>query len=184
MHLIIEAFRRAFKDRTSFLGDPDFSMLPANSSTKTMPRPGAPQSIQTAPTPSKDLQRPAIFNTLAQAETQQTQKTQPSAPRESTHTTHYSVVDADGNAVAVTTTSTTGSVPASPPKASASSSTTKWMISPRKQVRPMATASSKAPLIPCPGKRPLSSMAPTVVLKDGKLFLVLGSPGSRASSPR
>ena len=50
---------------------------------------------------SKDLQRPAIFSELEQYASQHPQ---PSMVREPEHTTHYSVVDSDGNAVAVTTT--------------------------------------------------------------------------------
>jgi gamma-glutamyltranspeptidase / glutathione hydrolase len=180
VHLTAEAFRRAFFDRAEFLGDPDFTKLPIAQLTDKKYAEAWRATIDSDhATASKDLQRPAIFSTLAQADRQQTQESQPIPPRESPHTTHYSVVDADGNAVAVTTT------------------INDWFGS-----RVTATGLgfilndemddfSAKPGAPNgdgliqgaansigPGKRPLSSMTPTIVLKDGKLFLVLGSPGS------
>jgi len=180
VHLTVEAFRRAFFDRAEFLGDPDFSKLPiAQLTDKKYAEAWRVTIDPDHATPSKDLQRPAIFNTLAQAETQQTQKTQPSAPRESTHTTHYSVVDTDGNAVAVTTTINDWF---------GSRVTAEGLGFILNDEMDDFSAKAGAPngdgLIQGaansigPGKRPLSSMTPTVVLKDGKLFLVLGSPGS------
>ena len=180
VHLTVEAFRRAFFDRAEFLGDPDFSKLPiAQLTDKKYAEAWRATIDPDHATPSKDLQRPAIFNTLAQAETQQTQKTQPSAPRESTHTTHYSVVDTDGNAVAVTTTINDWF---------GSRVTAEGLGFILNDEMDDFSAKAGAPngdgLIQGaansigPGKRPLSSMTPTVVLKDGKLFLVLGSPGS------
>ena len=182
VHLTAEAFRRAFFDRAEFLGDPDFTKLPiAELTDKKYAEAWRATIDPDHATPSKDLQHPAIFQTLAQSDSQQSQQNhqQPTPPRESPHTTHYSVVDADGNAVAVTTT------------------INDWFGS-----RVTATGlgfllndemddfSAKAG-VPNgdgliqgaansigPGKRPLSSMTPTIVLKDGKLFLVLGSPGS------
>src|SRR5271167_3613055 len=100
VHLTAEAFRRAFFDRAEFLGDPDFSKLPVAQLTDKKYAEAWRATIDPDhATASKDLQRPAIFNMLAQANNQQQQP--PVAPRESPHTTHYSVVDADGNAVAV-----------------------------------------------------------------------------------
>ena len=179
VHLTAEAFRRAFFDRAEFLGDPDFSKLPiAQLTDKKYAEAWRATIDPDHATPSKDLQRPAIFTTLAQTDAQQ-QRQQPTPPRESPHTTHYSVVDADGNAVAVTTTindwfgsrvTATGlgfllndemddfSAKAGEPNGDG-------LI--------QGAANSIGP-----GKRPLSSMTPTIVLKDGKLFLVLGSPGS------
>ena len=179
VHLTAEAFRRAFFDRAEFLGDPDFSKLPiAQLTDKKYAEAWRATIDPDHATPSKDLQRPAIFTTLAQTDAQQ-QRQQPTPPRESPHTTHYSVVDAEGNAVAVTTTindwfgsrvTATGlgfllndemddfSAKAGEPNGDG-------LI--------QGAANSIGP-----GKRPLSSMTPTIVLKDGKLFLVLGSPGS------
>jgi gamma-glutamyltranspeptidase/glutathione hydrolase len=180
VHLTAEAFRRAFFDRAEFLGDPDFAKLPVAQLTDKKYAEAWRATIDPDhATPSKDLQRPAMFNTLAQADTQQTQKTQPIPPHESPHTTHYSVVDADGNAVAVTTTINDwfGS--------RVTAAGLGFLLNDEmddfsaKQGAPNADGliQSAANSIG-PGKRPLSSMTPTIVLKDGKLFLVLGSPGS------
>ncbi len=177
IHFTIEAFRRAFFDRAEFLGDPDFSKIPVAQLIDKKYGAAWRESIQLArATPSKELKRPAIFSQLEQYAATHPQ---PVAWREAPHTTHYSVVDADGNAVAVTTT------------------INDWFGS-------RVTADglgfllndemddfSAKPGVPNadgliqgaanaigPGKRPLSSMTPTIVVHDGKLVLVLGSPGS------
>jgi gamma-glutamyltranspeptidase / glutathione hydrolase len=179
VHLTTEAFRRAFFDRAEFLGDPDFTKLPIPQLTDKKYADAWRATI--APdhaTPSKDLQRPAIFQTLAQSDAPQNQP-QPNAPHESPHTTHYSVVDADGNAVSVTTTINDwfGSrVTAAGLGFILNDEMDDFSAkpgAPNSDGLIQGTANSIGP-----GKRPLSSMTPTIVLKDGKLFLVLGSPGS------
>jgi gamma-glutamyltranspeptidase / glutathione hydrolase len=182
VHLTTEAFRCAFFDRAEFLGDPDFSNLPIAQLTDKKYAEAWRATIDSGhATPSKDLQRPAIFQSLAQSDSQQSQQNhqQATPPRESPHTTHYSVVDADGNAVAVTTTindwfgsrvTATGlgfllNDEMDDFSAKAGAPNGDGLI--------QGSANSIAS-----GKRPLSSMTPTIVLKDGKLFLVLGSPGS------
>ena len=179
VHLTTEAFRRAFFDRAEFLGDPDFTKLPIPQLTDKKYADAWRATI--APdhaTRSKDLQRPAIFQTLAQSDAPQNQP-QPNAPHESPHTTHYSVVDADGNAVSVTTTINDwfGSrVTAAGLGFILNDEMDDFSAkpgAPNSDGLIQGTANSIGP-----GKRPLSSMTPTIVLKDGKLFLVLGSPGS------
>jgi gamma-glutamyltranspeptidase/glutathione hydrolase len=179
VHLTTEAFRRAFYDRAEFLGDPDFSKLPiAQLTDKKYAEAWRATIDPDHATPSKDLQRPAIFAALAQSDPQQKQQ-QPTPPRESPHTTHYSVVDADGNAVAVTTTINDwfGS--------RVTAAGLGFLLNDEMDdFSAKAGAPNSDGLIQGaansigPGKRPLSSMTPTIVLKDGKLFLVLGSPGS------
>jgi gamma-glutamyltranspeptidase/glutathione hydrolase len=180
VHLTAEAFRRAFFDRAEFLGDPDFTKLPiAQLTDKKYAEAWRATIDPDHASASKDLQRPALFSALAQAATQQTQKTLPAPPRESPHTTHYSVVDADGNAVAVTTTINDwfGS--------RVTAAGMGFILNDEMDdfsAKPGAANSDGliqgAANSIGPGKRPLSSMAPTIVLKEGKLFLVLGSPGS------
>ena len=180
VHLTAEAFRRAFFDRAEFLGDPDFTKLPiAQLIDKKYADAWRATIDPDHATASKDLQRPAIFNALAQADTQQTQKSQPIPPRESPHTTHYSVVDADGNAVAVTTTLNDwfGSrVTATGLGFILNDEMDDFSAKPGAPngdglIQGAANSVGR-------GKRPLSSMTPTIILKDDKLFLVLGSPGS------
>src|SRR5438270_2799455 len=177
IHFTTEAFRRAFFDRAEFMGDPDFSKIPVAQLIDKKYGAAWRDSIDAAhASASKELKRPAIFSQLEQYAAAHPQ---PLAVHESPHTTHYSVVDADGNAVAVTTT------------------INDWFGS-------RVTAEglgfllndemddfSAKPGVPNsdgliqgaanaigPGKRPLSSMTPTIVVRDGKTVLVLGSPGS------
>ncbi|HKH98068.1 MAG TPA: gamma-glutamyltransferase [Candidatus Sulfotelmatobacter sp.] len=176
IHFTTEAFRRAFFDRAEFLGDPDFARIPVAQLIDK--KYGAAWRETIAParaTPSKELKRPAVFSELEQYAAEH-----PPAPaHESHHTTHYSAVDADGNAVAVTTT------------------INDWFGS-RVTVDSLGFLMndemddfSSKPGVPNadgliqgtanaigPGKRPLSSMTPTIVVRDGKTVLVLGSPGS------
>ena len=176
IHLIVEAYRRAFLDRAQFLGDPEFSDLPVLQLTDKSYATAWRSSIQPQQASSSaTLTRPPLSAPLAHyAAAHPVAGTAP----ESTQTTHYSVVDAEGNAVAVTTTLnayfgsrvTAGSLG--------------FLLNDE-----MDDFSSKpgAPnmfgLIQGdenaigPNKRPLSAMTPTIVVKDGKLWLVLGSPG-------
>jgi gamma-glutamyltranspeptidase/glutathione hydrolase len=182
VHLTAEAFRRAFFDRAEFLGDPDFTKLPiAQLTDKKYAEAWRTTIDPDHATPSKDLQRPAIFQTLEQSDSQQSQQNhqQPKPPRESPHTTHYSAVDADGNAVAVTTTINDwfGS--------RVTAAGLGFLLNDEMDdFSAKAGAPNGDGLIQGaansigPDKRPLSSMTPTIVLKDGKLLLVLGSPGS------
>lgn len=177
IHFTAEAFRRAFFDRAEFLGDPDFSKIPVAQLIDKRYAAAWRNSIDGAKaTPSKDLKRPAIFSELEQFAAVHPQ---PLGNHESPHTTHYSVVDAEGNAVAVTTTINDwfGS--------RVTAEGLGFLMN-----NEMDDFSSK-PGVPNsdgllqgeansigPGKRPLSSMTPTIVVRDGKPFLVLGSPGS------
>jgi gamma-glutamyltranspeptidase/glutathione hydrolase len=176
VHLTGEAFRRAFYDRAEFLGDPDFSKIPVAQLIDKKYGVAWRESIDPArASVSHDLKRPAIFSQLEQYASSHPQ---PLAVREPEHTTHYSVVDSDGNAVAVTTTLNDqfGS--------RVTAEGLGFLLNDE-----MDDFASKAGIPNLygliqgpanairPGKRPLSAMTPTIVLKDGKLFLVLGSPG-------
>jgi gamma-glutamyltranspeptidase / glutathione hydrolase len=175
IHLTAEAFRRAFYDRAEFMGDPDSSKIPVAQLIDKKYGAAWRDSIDPEHASiSKDLKRPAIFSELEQVAA----LTNPWAGREPENTTHYSVVDPAGNAVAVTTTlnDSFGS--------RVTADGLGFLLNDE-----MDDFSSK-PGVPNmfgliqgpanaigPGKRPLSAMAPTIVLKDGKVFLVLGSPG-------
>ncbi len=176
IHLTVEAFRRAYFDRAEFLGDPDFSKIPVAQLIDKKYGVAWRESLDPDhATPSKELQRPAIFSQLEQYAASHPQ---PVSVREPDHTTHYSVVDSEGNAVAVTTTlnDSFGS--------RVTAGGLGFLLNDE-----MDDFASK-PGVPNlygliqgpanaigPAKRPLSSMTPTMVTKDGKLFLVLGSPG-------
>jgi len=177
IHFTIEAFRRAFLDRAEFMGDPDFAKIPVAQLIDKRYAAAWRDTIDPArASPSKELKRPGVFSELEQYAAAHPQQV-PS--RESNHTTHYSVVDADGNAVAVTTTINDwfGS--------RVTADGLGFLMNDE-----MDDFSSK-PGVPNgdgllqgeanaigPGKRPLSSMTPTIVARDGKAVMVLGSPGS------
>jgi len=174
IHLTAEAFRRAFYDRAEFMGDPDFAKIPVAQLIDKKYGAAWRETIDLErASPSKDLKRPAIFTEL-----EQVAAVHPWSGREPENTTHYSVIDPAGEAVAVTTTlnGTFG--------AHVTAEGLGFLLN-----NEMDDFSSKpgAPNMygliqgPAnaigPGKRPLSAMTPTIVSKDGKVFLILGSPG-------
>ena len=175
MHLTLEAFRRAFFDRAEFLGDPDFSKIPVAQLIDK--RYGAAWRESIDPehaSVSKDL--------TAAGDLQPTRtirrRTSLQRVAEPNHTTHYSVVDPEGNAVAVTTTlnDSFGSRVTAEGLGFLLNDEMDDFAS--KQGVPNMFGLIQGPANAVgPGKRPLSAMTPTIVLKDGKLFLVLGSPG-------
>jgi gamma-glutamyltranspeptidase/glutathione hydrolase len=177
IHFTTEAFRRAFFDRAEFLGDPDFSKIPVAQLIDKKYGAAWRETIHDdRASASKDLKRPAIFSELEQYAAAHPQ---PMANRETPHTTHYSVVDAEGNAVAVTTTLN---------DAFGSRVTAEGLgfllndemddFSAKPGV-PNSDGLIQGPANAIgPGKRPLSSMTPTIVVREGKTYLVLGSPGS------
>jgi gamma-glutamyltranspeptidase / glutathione hydrolase len=177
IHLTTEAFRRAFYDRAEFLGDPDFAKIPVAQLIDKRYAAGWRETIDPAhASASVDLRRPEVFNELeryAQAHPL------PMAPvREPQNTTHYSVVDADGNAVAVTTTlnDSFGSRVTAEGLGFLLNDEMDDFASKAGVPNTYGLIQGPANAIG-PGKRPLSAMTPTIVLKDGKLFLVMGSPG-------
>ena len=177
IHLTAEAFRRAFYDRAEFLGDPDFAKIPVAQLIDKRYAAGWRESIDPAHASiSNDLHRPAVFNELERYAN--SHPSRPGVVREPEKTTHYSVVDPAGNAVAVTTTlnDTLGSRVTVEGLGFLLNDEMDDFAS--KQGVPNAYGLIQGPANAIgPGKRPLSAMTPTIVLKDGKLFLVLGSPG-------
>src|SRR5436309_11189419 len=175
IHLTSEAMRRAFYDRAEFLGDPDFSQLPVPQLIDKKYAEAWRTSLEIMHSSiSKELRRPSGFGQLDR----EAAAHPPYKGPEPGNTTHYSVVDQRGNAVAVTTTLNDGF------GARVTAGKLGFLLNDE-----MDDFTSK-PGVPNgygliqgeanaigPGKRPLSAMAPTIVLKDGKLFLVVGSPG-------
>jgi len=174
IHLIAEAFRRAFYDRAEFMGDPDFSPIPVPQLVDKKYGEAWRASLDPRhASASQELKRPAEF-----AQLERFASVRPHNSTEPAHTTHFSVVDAEGNAVAVTTTlnDSYGS--------RVTAAGLGFLLNDE-----MDDFSSK-PGVPNmfgliqgpanaigPQKRPLSAMTPTIVTRDGKLALVLGSPG-------
>lgn len=172
IHFVTEAFRRAYMDRSEYLGDPDYNKIPsAKLISKKYADAWRKSILPGQASPSAALKRPEGF--LPPAPT-----TAGTRRRESPDTTHFSVVDAEGNAVAVTTTLndsygshvTAGSL-GFLLNDEMDDFTAKLGV-PNMYGLIQGPANAIAP-----GKRPLSAMTPTIVLEDGKLRYVLGSPG-------
>jgi len=176
VHLTLEAFRRAFFDRAEFMGDPDFSKIPVAQLIDKRYGAAWRESINPVhASVSKDMIRPAIFSQLEQYAAAHIA---PSEAAETNHTTHYSVVDPEGNAIATTTTlnDTLGSRVTAEGLGFLMNDEMDDFAS--KPGIPNMYGLIQGPANAVgPGKRPLSAMTPTIVLKDDKLFLVLGSPG-------
>jgi len=161
IHLLTEIERRAYADRSEHLGDSDFWDVPIQMLLSKSYTENRVKSI--------DLEKATKSNKIKHGE---------KAIRESEETTHYSIVDKDGNAVSVTTTINSG-------YGSGITITGAGFL----MNNEMDDFSSK-PGVPNlfglvgneanaiePKKRPLSSMTPTIVLKNNKPYLVLGTPG-------
>jgi gamma-glutamyltranspeptidase / glutathione hydrolase len=160
VHVMAEAMRHAFVDRNFRLGDPAFV---ANPIDQLLSETHAAE-IRAAIDPGKAAKSSDV---------------QPGTPPHGgTETTHYSVIDAAGNAVAVTYTLNAlfgAKVIAGGTGFFLNDEMDDFTIKPGTP-NLFGLVQGKANAI-APGKRPLSSMSPTIVTKDGKTFLVLGSPG-------
>jgi gamma-glutamyltranspeptidase / glutathione hydrolase len=175
IHLAVEAFRRAMFDRAEFLGDPDFSKIPvAQLIDKRYGNAWRETIDPLRATNSRELQRPSgIFNDLDRVA-----KLEMQPITEPEHTTHYSVVDAQGNAVSATTTLNDSMGSRVTLEGLGFLMNDEMDDFAAKQGVPNAYGLIQGPANAVgANKRPLSAMTPTMVLKDGRLYLVLGSPG-------
>src|SRR5437870_92975 len=183
VHLTLEAFRRAFFDRAEFLGDPDFSKIPVAQLIDKRYAAAWRESINPAhASASKDLKRPQIFSQLEQYAAVYPQAAAIHEPvhttHEPVHTTHYSVVDPAGNTVSVTTTLNDDFGSRVTAEGLGFLLNDEMDDFAAKPGVPNIYGLIQGPANAIgPGKRPLSAMTPTIVLKDGKPFLILGSPG-------
>jgi len=172
IHFITEAYRRAYMDRSDYLGDPDYNPIPvAQLTSKKYAEAWRAGIDPNLATPSPSLVRPAGFLPPAP-------KTPGQYHHESDQTTHYSVVDSEGNAVSVTTTlnNSFGSHVTAGSLGFLLNDEMDDFASKMGVPNMFGLIQGPANAI-APGKRPLSSMTPTIVLEDGKLRFVLGSPG-------
>ncbi len=171
MNLIIEAFRRAYMDRSNYLGDPDYVKIPVEQLISKKYADAWRATIDRGhATPSADLKRPAGFLPPP--------PTMADVRQEPVDTTHYSVMDAAGDAVSVTTTLNGGfgSGVTVPGLGFLLNDEMDDFASKQGVPNMFGLIQGPANAI-APGKRPLSSMTPTIILRDGKVAFVLGSPG-------
>ena len=161
IHYVAECMRRFFADRAEYFGDMDFAEVPlAELLAPAYARQRAATIDPERATPSADV-KPGL-----------------AAAPESTDTTHYSVVDAQGNAVAVTYTlngSFGSGVTAKGTGVLMNNEMDDFTAKPGEPNMFGLLQSARNAIEP--GKRPLSAMTPTIVSRDGKLALVTGSPG-------
>jgi gamma-glutamyltranspeptidase/glutathione hydrolase len=161
VHYVAETMRRFYADRNEYLGDPDFVKNPIAGLLD-------PVYIQ--------RRRASIDPDHATPSDQ----INPGHPKgsESTETTHFAVVDAQGNAVAVTYTLNGGfgsGVTAPGLGFLLNNEMDDFSVKPG-EPNMFGLVQGETNAIQ-PGKRPLSSMTPTIVLRDGKLYMVVGAPG-------
>ncbi len=174
LHLVTEAYRRAFFDRSVFLGDPDFVDIPvAQLIDKKYAAEWRSSINPNKASVSTELQRPSMAELDESAALHA-----PYIGPEEQNTTHYSIVDEDGGAVAVTTTLNDyfGSHVTLPGLGFLLNDEMDDFTSKAGVPNMHGLIQGEANAI-APGKRPLSAMTPTMLVKDGRLLLVLGSPG-------
>ena len=164
IHYVAEVMRRFYADRSEYFGDPDFYKVPVRKLLD--PRYIASRRASIDPqhaTPSEQI-RPGNLTAY-----------------EGTETTHFNIVDDEGNAVAVTYTlnSGYGSGVTVPGLGFLLNDEMDDFAAKPGEENMFHLVQGEANAIQ-PGKRPLSAMTPTILLRDGKLFMVLGAPGGSA----
>jgi gamma-glutamyltranspeptidase/glutathione hydrolase len=165
LHAQAEAMRRAYLDRARFLGDPDFTSVPV---AKLISKDHA-RSVAATIDPAKASSSVALGRDIVTV-----------ANTESDETTHYSVIDRNGMAVSTTTTLEGGYGAHVVVKGAGFLLNNEMGDFNKKPGETNLTGDIGTPAnLIDPGKRMLSSMTPTLVVKDGKVVLVTGSPGGR-----
>lgn len=161
LHIMAEAMRQAYADRSEYMGDPDFVKIPLDKLT------------------SKEYAK-EIYTKIPKDKALPSSKVKPGLGQihEGHNTTHYSVLDGKGNAVSITYT-----INASYGSGAAIDGAGFLLNNEMDDfsIKPgvpnlYGLVGGEANAIE-PKKRPLSSMSPTIILKDGKVFMVVGSPG-------
>ena len=161
IHYVAEVMRRFYADRSEYMGDPDFYKVPISKLLDPKYIASRRDSIDPLHTTPSTQIRPGSIGI-----------------REGTQTTHFNVVDSEGNAVAVTYTLNNGygsgvTVPGL--GFLLNDEMDDFAAKPgTENLFHLIQGESNAIQ---PGKRPVSSMTPTIVLRDGQLFLMLGAPG-------
>ena len=160
-HYMAEVMRRFYADRSQDLGDPDFVKNPISALLAPSYMQARRATIDPEHATPSDSVKPGL-----------------PAEHEGTNTTHYSIVDEEGNAVAVTYTlnDAYGSGVTVPGAGFLLNDEMDDFAAKPGTPNMFELVQGEANAI-APGKRPLSSMVPTIIVKDGKPFLILGAPG-------
>ena len=165
-HNLIEAMKYSFADRSKHIGDPDFYDVPIDWLLSKKYAEELFNKIKNDATPSSEI-LPGEANSYSESE----------------ETTHYSVIDKFGNAVSTTTTinSSFGSKVVVDGAGFLLNNEMDDFSSKPGEPNQFGLIGSEANKIE-PGKRMQSSMSPTIILKDGKAFMLIGSPGGSTIS--
>ena len=162
IHLMAEAMKRAYADRAHYLGDPEFN-----------------PDMPLARLMSKDYAT-ELRKTISRTKAAKASPTTFEWPHESDETTHISIVDGNRNAVSMTYTLEQGyGVKIVVPGAGFLLNNEMGDFNDAPEMTTDKGSIGTKPNLAEPGKRMLSSMTPTIVTKDGQLFMVTGSPGGR-----
>jgi len=162
VHLIAEVMRRAYADRAEFLGDPDFNLnMPLDKLT------------------SKEFAK-LRFENIDKNKASVSDSSAFGHPYDGNNTTHFSVVDTDGNAVSLTyTLEDSYGCRLGDPQLGFIFNNEMGDFNPVAGITNNKGQIGTAANLIAPQKRMLSSMTPTIVAKNGKPFLIIGSPGGR-----
>jgi gamma-glutamyltranspeptidase/glutathione hydrolase len=161
IHMMAEAMRHYFADRSEFLGDPDFVPVPITRLLDPEYILGIRRSIDPNHATASVRVHPGRIG-----------------PQESAETTHYTIVDREGNVVAVTYTLNGGygsGVTAAKLGFLLNNEMDDFSVKPG-EPNMYGVVQGEANAVQ-PHKHPLSSMVPTIVLRDGKFYFTVGSPG-------
>jgi len=171
IHRIAEALKLVFADRAALLGDPDFAAVP----TRRLLSESYADALRARINPPRWRRAPWTWGRSEVA----IRVKGPGLPLDDAGTTHLSVSDAAGNAVALTMTINTyfGSGLTVPGTGIILNNEMDDFSAATLRPNVYGLVDTRGANAIAPGKRPLSSMTPTLVLRDGALFMVTGSPG-------
>jgi len=178
VHLVAEIMRRVFADRAAYLADPDYSSVPVAGLTDPCYAKEVFTTVDPQHASSSKVIKAGNPHTCGVAASNSSSPETLVSLGEGPHTTHFSVVDAAGNAVASTYTlnDSYGSRVTSSAGFLLNDEMDDFTTQPGVPNALFGLVQSEANAI-APGHRPLSSMTPTILLRDGKLSFVTGSPG-------
>ena len=178
IHMVAEVMRRVFADRAAYLADPDYANVPVAGLTDSCYAKEIFSTVDAQHASSSKIIKAGNPHTCGVAASNSNPPQTLVSLGEGPHTTHFSVVDAAGNAVASTFTlnDSYGSHVTSSAGFLLNDEMDDFTTHPGEPNSLYGLVQSEANAI-APGHRPLSSMMPTILLRDGKLSFVTGSPG-------
>jgi len=178
VHMVVETMRRVFADRAAYLADPDFAKVPVDGLTSDCYAKELAASIDPQHASSSKVVKAGTPHVCGVSAANDAVPKTIVSLNDGPHTTHFSVVDAAGNAVASTYTlnNSYGSHVTSTAGFLLNDEMDDFTTQPGVPNALFGLIQSDANAIE-PGHRPLSSMTPTILLRDGKLSFVTGSPG-------